>query len=142
MLRALSLAIIALLKMVPGKSIAHFGMKFSSFCGMNKGTSARSASSSLGNILHKSVQYSNLLLERTGMRTYTCSYTLEPPNQTKLEAFKQALGSQRTVLLVMLATSLDVVWSLEQPSGSVLEFYPAWRSFLVKMCDICGPYAA
>ena len=66
----LSLAIIHLLKLaVPGS--AHFGIKCSSFCGMNKGTSRRSACSSVGYVERASVAYSNKLLERTDRQWFS-----------------------------------------------------------------------
>ena len=41
--------------------------------------------------------------------------------------------SRRTVLLILLATATDLCWTLEQPSSSVAEFYPAnhdaWRPY-------------
>ena len=62
--RGLRLAIIHILKLLPG-GMVHFGMKCSSFCGMNKGTSGRSACASVGYLGHPSVRAANLMLERT-----------------------------------------------------------------------------
>ena len=45
---------------------AHFGMKCSSFCKVNVGTSARSPCSALGFEEYPSVQLGNMLLERRG----------------------------------------------------------------------------
>lgn len=48
----------------------------------------------------------------------------------------------RTALLVLLITALDGVWSLEQPSGSLLEFHPAWREVVNSIFRCGGDYAA
>ena len=48
----------------------------------------------------------------------------------------------RTCLLVLLVTALDGVWTLEQPSGSLLEFYPAWREVMCNIFRCGGEYAA
>ncbi|CAE7769472.1 unnamed protein product [Symbiodinium sp. CCMP2592] len=48
---------------------------------------------------------------------------------------------ERTILLILLATAMDSTWSLEQPGGSVLDFYPAWRSMMMVLSDWGGPYA-
>ena len=50
---------------MPNTFGAHFGIKCSSFCKVNVGTSQRSACTSLGQVLHPSVRLSNKLLERT-----------------------------------------------------------------------------
>ena len=46
--------------------IAWLAMKCSSFCGMNVGTSGRSAAASIGRDWYKSVKEANCLLERIG----------------------------------------------------------------------------
>ncbi|CAE7853885.1 unnamed protein product, partial [Symbiodinium microadriaticum] len=104
------LAICYLLKMTPGDGYVHFGMKCSSLCSMNMGTSGRTACAPIGYLKQPSVVYTNKLLERT-------------------------------ILLIILSTCLELVWTLEQPAGSVLEFYPAWRWAVSKMCDVVGPFA-
>ncbi|CAE7499606.1 unnamed protein product [Symbiodinium necroappetens] len=104
------LAICYLLRVTPGDGYVHFGMKCSSLCSMNMGTSGRSACASTGRESCPSVVYTNQLLERT-------------------------------TLLVLLCTCLGLVWTVEQPAGSVLEFYPAWRWLVARMCDVIGPYA-
>ena len=52
-----------------------------------------------------------------------------------------ALGC-RTALLILLITALDGVWSLEQPSGSLLEFHPAWREVVNSIFRTGGDFAA
>ena len=43
---------------------------------------------------------------------------------------EQTCCPSRTVLLILLVTILGGTWALEQPSGSLLEFYPAFRHML------------
>ena len=43
---------------------------------------------------------------------------------------EQTCCPSRTVLLILLVTILGGAWALEQPSGSLLEFYPAFRHML------------
>ena len=62
---ALSLAIKYILKLADGAGLVHFGIKCGSFCGLNRGTSGRSACSPLGYTGLPSVAASNKLLERT-----------------------------------------------------------------------------
>ena len=47
----------------------------------------------------------------------------------------------RTCALILLTTALGGAWSLEQPSGSLLEFYPTWRFIMMMICNISGPSA-
>ena len=61
----LRLCILMVLRGMPNTFGAHFGIKCSSFCKVNVGTSQRSACTSLGQVLHPSVRLSNKLLERT-----------------------------------------------------------------------------
>ena len=49
--------------------------------------------------------------------------------------------SRRTTLLALLATALGGVWTLEQPSGSLLEYYPTWRQAMNMMFKCGGEYA-
>ena len=68
------LATLCILRAVPGDFAAHFGIKCSSFCKVNVGTSMRSACTSIGKTDYPSVFLSNRLLERRGTRvgTYVC----------------------------------------------------------------------
>ena len=43
--------------------------------------------------------------------------------------------------MIALVTALGGVWSVEQPSGSVLEFYPAWRFVTNKIFEHGGDHA-
>ena len=60
----LRLAIITLMKCYMDEFACHYGIKCSSFCKVNVGTSMRAACASLGHILYESVHTSNKLLER------------------------------------------------------------------------------
>lgn len=44
----------------------------------------------------------------------------------------------RTCALIILATVLRGAWTLEQPNGSVLEFYPTWRTVLRNIFSVGG----
>ncbi|CAE7253237.1 unnamed protein product, partial [Symbiodinium sp. KB8] len=103
-----ALAIISILRCKT--ALVHFGIKCSSFCVLNMGTSKRSACNSIGFPEHASVAYANQLLERT-------------------------------TLLVMLCTAMDCCWTLEQPAGSFLEYYPCWRALMLAIRCVGGPYA-
>ena len=48
----------------------------------------------------------------------------------------------RSCLLILLCTCLGAVWSLEQPSGSLAEFYPAFREVIRSIFDSGGHHAA
>lgn len=65
------LAILCMLRTVAADFCAHFGLKCSSFCRVNVGTSYRSACTAIGLHFYKSVASSNKLLERIGVNL-TC----------------------------------------------------------------------
>ena len=67
MLKYLRLAIVFILKQCPGDCITWFGLKCSSLCGMNRGTSERCASDAMGNTSRPSVAQSNTMIERTSV---------------------------------------------------------------------------
>ncbi|CAK9039271.1 unnamed protein product [Durusdinium trenchii] len=48
---------------------------------------------------------------------------------------------ERTCCLILLATALGGAWSLEQPSGSLLEFYPVFREMLESIFNCGGAHA-
>ena len=127
----LSLAIFYCLKLRSG--LVHFGIKCSSFCGLNRGTSGRSACSSLGFTGHSSVVYSNKMLERTGccihnIRTSTPE-PLQPHNLKKGKdpSYKPSLSTLNSkpyinsiepyrtlnpsVCTVLLCVNLNFSWS-------------------------------
>lgn len=43
--------------------------------------------------------------------------------------------------MIALVTALGGVWTVEQPSGSVLEFYPTWRFITNKIFEHGGLHA-
>ena len=47
----------------------------------------------------------------------------------------------RTSLLVLLATALGGIWTLEQPDGSLLKFHPTWREVLMNIFRCGGDFA-
>ena len=51
-------------------------------------------------------------------------------------------ASARSCLLILLCTCLGAAWSLEQPSGSLAEYYPAFRETIRSIFDSGGPDAA
>lgn len=46
--------------------------------------------------------------------------------------------ARRTCLLLLLCTALGGVWILEQPSGSLLPFYPAFREVMQSIFETGG----
>ena len=168
----LSLAIYSILCGAPTDFLAWFGIKCSSFCKMNIGTSMRSPFASIGCYDHPSVKMANAMLERT-LPKYTKIYTNMKVDETmgivhnfqligyicfgSLFFVWLILGStslpseplwtaqtrcpSRTVLLILLVTILGETWALEQPSGSLLEFYPAFRHMLATIFSWGGDYA-
>ena len=181
----LRLAIISLLKATLNNFACHFGIKCSSFCKVNIGTSMRSACTSLGFTVYNSVRSSNKLLERMGLPKplVVCSRNqclvfcsicisfwyfstqgiylidIKSKNHTNIEGdllgkmrfcldipsnwiIKSNTIPARTCTLILLSTALGGAWTLEQPSGSLLEFYPTWRFVLAAICKSGGPFAA
>lgn len=61
----LRLILLCILRGVPNDMAVHIGLKCSSLCKMNQGTSMRSACASIGYVVYKSVFEANVLLERT-----------------------------------------------------------------------------
>ena len=140
---------------------AHFGIKCSSFCKVNVGTSMRSACTSLGFSDYSSVFLSNKLLERIPFSVWLLLQqiivkwciifywkhswfhkwmlkTNSSDQSNWLQPVVSCLHSRRrTCTLVVLCTALGGAWSLEQPSGSLLEFYPTWR-FILASIFRCG----
>ena len=143
----LRLGVLVMLKTVINNFAAHFGIKCSSLCRVNKGTSMRSACSSEGYVGHVSVLISNKLLDRTRWFLKFCSYfgwensVLSPPVFPALSLACATL-LRRTCALVLLCTALGGAWSLEQPSGSLLEYFPTWTYVMRKIFDNGGPQAA
>ena len=62
----LRLATLCMLRTVAGNFGCHFGLKCSSLCKMNIGTSCRSACTALGYEIYPSVIVANMLIERMG----------------------------------------------------------------------------
>lgn len=208
----LRLCILMMLRGVRNAFGAHFGIKCSSFCRVNVGTSMRSACTALGFSNYESVRLSNKLLERTfaylgrdrifiykyiiknmlcstitmwyllykhrriecsfydpciyvcrqDVMTFLVSFILAPQyviyiylavyaiyimnisvHQHIMQLCKcaQCLSCRRTCTLIFLCCSLGGVWSLEQPSGSLLEFYPTWRFTLNAICKCLGHHS-
>ena len=46
---------------------------------------------------------------------------------------------RRTVLMISLITCLGGLWTVEQPGGSILEFYPSWREIMQRIFASGGP---
>lgn len=104
------LALLCILRCRVGDFAAHLGLKCSSLCKTNRGTSQRSACASVGFWEYPSVYTANVLIERS------CT-------------------------MVALVTALGGLWSLEQPSGSVLEYYPTWRHLMAKIFENGGVHS-
>lgn len=50
--------------------------------------------------------------------------------------------SWRTCALILLTTALGGCWTVEQPLGSVLEFYPSFRKMMMSIFNCGGIHAA
>lgn len=127
----LSLAIIFILRGKPGHFIAWFAIKCSSLCGMNRGTSMRSACNSMGDESKPSVAQSNCMIERTpGLFLLPSFHVLLRPPQKNMRP--------RTICLMMLTSACSGVWAVEQPGSSVLECYPAFLHLLNSHYQLYG----
>lgn len=74
------LAILCLLRAKLGDFAAHYAMKCSSFCAMNRGTSKRTACSSTGFTEYASVRVSNMLGERRRVKRFSRGVTSFHPS--------------------------------------------------------------
>ena len=140
------LAILCMLRTVAADFCAHFGLKCSSFCRVNVGTSYRSACTAIGLHFYKSVASSNKLLERIGVNLTclgTCMGMINKKNISSPEYvfLHQRISLCRTCLLVLLCTALGGCWTLEQPNGSYQSYYPAWRYIVESIFNTGGPMA-
>ena len=45
-------------------------------------------------------------------------------------------------MLILLCTAMNCSWTIEQPSGSTLEYYPCFRAMMRSLFTAGGPYAA
>ena len=52
-----------------------------------------------------------------------------------------SISPARTCTLILLCVALGGLFTLEQPSGSLLEFYPTWRYVLSMICESGGTSA-
>ena len=157
---ATRLALLSCLRAVAGNFGAHVGIKCSSFCKMNIGTSMRSACATIGHALFESVSLSNALLERTILNLAQklknicycqlvhgsrCSsqirFSKTPFPYRASQGLDILCPSRRTVLLLAVVTCMGGVWTLEQPDGSVLQFYHTFRYFLASVQMAGGPYS-
>ena len=125
----LRLAIVYILKMKPGDSIAWFAMKCSSMVHMNVGTSRRCPSNAAGDPTVRSVAESNCLLERNLGYDSSVIFVVGKVDKMLISwciSFPHDSSQPRTICLMMLVTAVGGVWCLEQPFSSVLELYPAF----------------
>ena len=137
----LRLALLCVLRGVPHDMAVHVGLKCSSLCKMNQGTSMRSACASIGYFYFKSVWESNLLTERTLSYIWKGESHMIIDHQVFPIAARQNQTLLRSCLLILVATCMGAVWTLEQPSGSVLLFYPAFRYMMISLQQVGGPHA-
>ncbi|CAL1172316.1 unnamed protein product [Cladocopium goreaui] len=101
------LALLCILRCRANDFAIHLGLKCSSLCKMNRGTSRRSACASVGYTDYPSVAVANTLIERSS-------------------------------LMVALTACLGGLWTVEQPGGSLLEFYPSWREIMSRLFEHGG----
>ena len=138
--------------------VAHFGLKCSTFSTMNCGTSGRTPCTPCGNWEFPSVLEGNLLASRclgTELQNQTLfqywffvshSYVLCGDVGTWFLKYTlyiyEPLGKWlRVILLLCLAVCLNATILVEQPSNSLLEFYPRFRDFLQMLMNIGGSNA-
>lgn len=136
------LAVVYAMKGKPWNFLAWFGIKCSTWVGVNAGTSWRSACSSIGDFCKLSVRQGNQMLERTSefkkQNTFHhwCCYVLWKHPSTYIIFQNHVLC--RTICLLAVVTATHGVWCLEQPGSSVLEFYPTWLHFLNACYNLYG----
>ena len=161
------LAMLSLLRAKLKDFVAHFGLKCSSLCQMNCGTNMRAPCCSLGFDKYPSVFLSNVLSDRTRARNMSDNslhlgcYRFGFCSPVKLFGFKghQSFGfyfsksskqhslsgnvlvNGRMCALLLLTTCLGGAWTVEQPLGSVLEFYTTFRRVVKSIYDAAGPFA-
>ena len=147
------LATLFMLRTVEGDFGCHLGLKCSSFCKMNVGTSARSACAAIGWEPYESVSLGNMLLERTAFcfaavqfkftifAGWACKL-VTPYHDRNMWMIYTRPSRFRSCLLIYLATCLGGVWSLEQPAGALTEYYPAFRETVQNIFECGGPTAA
>ena len=82
---------------------------------------------------------------RISIRTHVYVYgrldTSTSPNQHIEPNRSSSKPRSRTILLMYLCTIQGGCWLLEQPSGSVLEYYPTFRQMLRMHYEFAGIYA-
>ena len=167
----LRLATLSLLGARARDFATHFGIKCSSLCQINAGTSRRAPCCSTGFTEYQSVRISNILVERTvwvnKVRWFSSALKrlegdqLSPhsyPNLYTTWCFHfpiaNIFGSHlcihkanpsgppcRMCALVLLCTALGGTWTIEQPLGSVLEFYPVFRKMMQSIYKCGGIHA-
>jgi hypothetical protein len=120
----------------PSGFLATYAVKCSSFSVMNRGTSRRSPCSAIGHTAYRSVAEGNALLERRVFLFMACLCFCFSPVQPALVPFPVSLCPCRSVLLILLTTSLGGAWLLEQPQNSTMEFYPTFRAMLLNLVSI------
>ena len=69
----------------------------------------------------------------TGYVGFPCRFCRQPKSKPLLMPFLT-----RTCALVLLETVLRGAWTVEQPNGSVLEFYPTWRTVMRNIFVVGG----
>ena len=128
------LAIYLVLRLVPG-GILSMGPDCSSWTVVSRGTSWRSFVNFAGNESLQWIRDNNLTISRS-LTQFTCSGELEHRNQL---AYSSHL---RCTLLLMLATILQCLWVMEQPSSSehIIARHRRFEKFCNHICWV--PLAA
>ena len=140
------LAILCMLRTVAADFCAHFGLKCSSFCRVNVGTSYRSACTAIGLHFYKSVASSNKLLERIGVNLTCLGTCMGMINKNHFTSWMRffASANQQPVQDMPFGIALHSTggcWTLEQPNGSYQSYYPAWRYIVESIFNTGGPMA-
>ena len=67
--------------------------------------------------------------------------SLLPPFPCPSSNLPAVLSARRMCALVLLTTCLGGAWTVEQPGGSLMEFFPTWRFVMQNLFRIGGPDA-
>lgn len=75
-----------------------------------------------------------------GVDSASLLFSMDGFNAESIFSYRYTVDSWRTCGMVLLVTALGGAWSLEQPSGSLLEYYPLWREMLQHIFESGNEY--
>ena len=71
----------------------------------------------------------------------TITKSLQPSFPCPTSNLPAVLSARRMCALVLLTTCLGGAWTVEQPGGSLMEFFPTWRFVMQNLFRVGGPEA-